>query len=477
MPVSGGSGGPSSSARTIIGNQPALAPAYVPQTRQVAPNQAAVATATTLDPATKSSLVTLSNGNLTATGTTGVGEPQGTRSTVAKTSGDWYFEVRYDTKDGSSQGVSVGLVNSSQSLTSFQRPGQTTGNGISLHPSGIVYFNSSSTGPITPKADTAGDVIMVAFKTSTGKVWFGEGGTWDGDPAAGTGGYSSGLAEFYAFVGPLNADVTTARFDSASQTYAAPTGFTAWDSSTANSYTLTAGSGSFALTGSAATLKAARLLTASAGSFTVTGSPATLKKGYLLTASSGSFVLTGSVATLTAARKLTASAGSFVINGAAATLKRGLLLTAGSGSYALTGSSATLLKALKLVAGSGAYTVTGSSATLTKSSASSYTLTANGGSFALSGSAVALLVGHKLIALAGGYEIAGSDADLIRTQIDYPAVPSVGWHAETITGSWSGTDSGGGGAWVPQDKCGSWSGSDYSGGGAWIKKPTPNRTW
>lgn len=86
-------------------------------------------------------------------------------------------------------------------------------------------------------------------------------------------------------------------------------------------------------------------VTAGAGSYALTGTAATLHKGYILTAGDGSYSLTGT----------------------SATLRRNLPLVAGTGSYSLSGTTATPVHAWKIAAGagSGSYALTGTNATLT----------------------------------------------------------------------------------------------------------------
>lgn len=62
--------------------------------------------------------------------------------------------------------------------------------GIAIRGSdGNIVLGGSTIGPTGLSAPNA--VLMMA--TINGRVWFGENGSWDGDPAAGTGGYDSGL--------------------------------------------------------------------------------------------------------------------------------------------------------------------------------------------------------------------------------------------------------------------------------------------
>jgi len=81
---------------------------------------------------------------------------------------------------------------------------------------------------------------------------------------------------------------------------------------------LDAGGGSFAVSGTAASLELGRKVAAASGSFAISGTAATLKKNLPLVAGSGTFAVTGTAATLRHAYKLAADAGSFAISGTAA---------------------------------------------------------------------------------------------------------------------------------------------------------------
>ena len=134
------------------------------------------------------------------------------------------------------------------------------------------------------------------------------------------------------------------------------------------SYTLTADSGSYTLTGQAAILKAARLIAAGQGSYTLSGQAAILKAARLIAAAQGSYTLNGRDASL-----IYSGSGNKTIS-------------AGQGSYALTGQAATLKATRKLAAAQGSYSLNGQSAALSYSGAvASYTLTAGQGSFTLTG--------------------------------------------------------------------------------------------
>lgn len=138
---------------------------------------------------------------------------------------------------------------------------------------------------------------------------------------------------------------------------------------------------------------------------------------YTLTAESGTFALTGAAAGLIYARRIQADSGSYALTGAAAGLVYGRRLVADAGTYALTGAAAGLIYNRRLDAASGAYTLTGADATLTYTPVGGYTLVAESGSFTFTGQPANLVYGRRLQADAGSYSLTGSDATLTYTQV------------------------------------------------------------
>ena len=165
---------------------------------------------------------------------------------------------------------------------------------------------------------------------------------------------------------------------------------------------------------------------------------------YTLTADSGSFALTGTAASLLAGRKLAADAGSFTLTGTAANTLFGRKLTAEAASFALTGADAALKAGRLLSAEAGSFALTGTDATLTYEPAGSYTLTADSGSFALTGGDVGLIAARVLSAEAGSFALTGSDAALLfgrRLQADAAVFSLVGQDAtltyEPVSGAYT----------------------------------------
>lgn len=183
-------------------------------------------------------------------------------------------------------------------------------------------------------------------------------------------------------------------------------------SSASSGYTLAADSGSYTLTGTAASLIVGRKLAADSGSYSLSGTAAAFKRGYALTADSGSYTLSGTTVSLTAGRKLAADSGSYTLTGTDVTLNYSPAgsynLTAESGTYTLTGTAATLKVSRKLTADSGAYPLTGTDVTLSKG----VKLTADSGSYTLSGSNVAFSRTYVLTAESGAYTLTGTSAGL-----------------------------------------------------------------
>jgi hypothetical protein len=114
-------------------------------------------------------------------------------------------------------------------------------------------------------------------------------------------------------------------------------------------FTIDAGVGSYALTGTNASTLHAWKVAAAAGSYSLTGTNAALKHAWKIAAGAGSYVLTGTNATLTkgfGSKTLAAGIGSYAITGTAATPKHAWKVAASVGSYTMTGTSASTVKSV-----------------------------------------------------------------------------------------------------------------------------------
>lgn len=205
------------------------------------------------------------------------------------------------------------------------------------------------------------------------------------------------------------------------------------EAAAASNKILTAGGGSYAVTGTAASLKRGRkIAAATAGSYGFAGSTVVVRKGYKAAAGAGSYGLAGSSAALRKASRIAVLAGAYAVTGTAANLKHGRRLPSVSGSYALSGADVSFHRSYAIGAGVasygltgddvsfarsyvlkpavGAYALTGADASFTK--LSSKTVIAESGSYDLSGVDAKLLEAKRISAASGSYSHTGSDASL-----------------------------------------------------------------
>jgi hypothetical protein len=126
------------------------------------------------------------------------------------------------------------------------------------------------------------------------------------------------------------------------------------------SETLTAETGSFAVTGQTNNLLVGRLVQADVGSFAITGQETNFIRGYGVIADVGDYVLTGQTSTLTAQRHLTADEGQYVLTGNDATLSLDIpaTLTADTGEFSLVGQDVVLIRGYAIVSDEGTYSIT-----------------------------------------------------------------------------------------------------------------------
>jgi len=177
-----------------------------------------------------SSIALVGNGNLEFTqnsnGTIGI-----RRSTIAITSGKWYFEAVPANVTAFSTQHTIGIVGTDHSLSNYVGSGA---NGYAYRPDGNKLNNGTATAyGTTTTANT--DVIMVAFDADNWRIWFGKNGTWfaSGDPVAGTNAaFSSIVGGTYLFaVGSQHTGFGAAtwitNFGQRPFAYTAPSGFKA----------------------------------------------------------------------------------------------------------------------------------------------------------------------------------------------------------------------------------------------------------
>src|ERR1051325_6121480 len=181
--------------------------------------------------------VTLSGGNLVATGTSSSGcviaaDPQ--------SFGKWYYEITINTYAAS--GTCVGLASGDITLSTFL---SNNAYGTFVIKSGGIFVNATGSGK-SLGALSAGVLICIAVDLDNRLIWFrsGASGSWNAtsgtanDPATGTGGVNfagigaGGAYEFYPLAGlATTSDQVTANFGASSFTGTVPSGYNAgWTS-------------------------------------------------------------------------------------------------------------------------------------------------------------------------------------------------------------------------------------------------------
>jgi hypothetical protein len=177
--------------------------------------------------ADKSSGVTLSNADLTAS--TAASAINAVRTTTSKAAGKYYIEFTIDVAVGGSFVCGPIVGNASMPLTNFADVG---GNGIVYWQDGRVFRAGVLQGTIQTFA--SGDVVGVALDLDNKKIWYRRGaGAWNNNaghnPATNAGGFSVSAITGNLFAGWQGSTTSQATLNPGSSTYAypAPAGFLA----------------------------------------------------------------------------------------------------------------------------------------------------------------------------------------------------------------------------------------------------------
>lgn len=194
---------------------------------------------TTFNPSDTGTLMTLSGGNLVATGGSGSNPNAGmTRSIASHSTGKFYSEHAITADTATSFGFGFGVANASQTLngTDSTRLGNTANGICAYSSSGDVFYNGSNVGGC-PNF-TTGAVVGMAVDLGAQLFWVTVDGTnWNAggtaNPATGVGGYSfSGLTGAVFAAIDISADgsagTATANFGATSYAFTPPSGFGNW---------------------------------------------------------------------------------------------------------------------------------------------------------------------------------------------------------------------------------------------------------
>ena len=150
-------------------------------------------------------------------------------------------------------------------------------------------------------------------------------------------------------------------------------------------------------------------LTAASGSYALSGQPVSLTQAHVVPANQGSYVLSGQDIGLEYGHTVIAAQGSYALSGQDVAFPRGYAVGAAQGSYALNGQAVTPAWGHRLDAGQGSYALSGQDTSFPLG----FAVTAEPGAYVLSGQAIALLFDRVVAAAQGAYALSGQDVNLI----------------------------------------------------------------
>jgi SPRY domain len=174
----------------------------------------------TFDPSNKSSDITLSNGNLTATRSSGA--EGNAYATVVPTTGKWYWELHLDSATDGNFGVGD-ATNFFNIIAAWS--GGNKGAGYLI--SSTVWYNGSNA--LAGNTATTGDVLGFALDADIGTLSFYKNNSLVITLNVGTG-YGQGqvwvkLTAFYATAQLPASGFVTANFGATTMSYSAPSGY------------------------------------------------------------------------------------------------------------------------------------------------------------------------------------------------------------------------------------------------------------
>lgn len=158
--------------------------------RTKASDGAQVSTATTIITVTHSQDITTSGATFNSDGTnsfdftSALNNAGGARFTSTLRTGKFYFEVVMGAQmtAAASKPLSVGFIDASVSDAGYHNT-----EWLGLQTFSGNYYPSGSSSPALGVCNVTGDIIMMAYDTSTREVWFGVNGTWERNPETDSG--------------------------------------------------------------------------------------------------------------------------------------------------------------------------------------------------------------------------------------------------------------------------------------------------
>lgn len=210
------------------------------------------------------------------------------------------------------------------------------------------------------------DVVDVAVRYSTKRIWYRvNGGAWNGDPVAGTGGFNFPSLSLWKagklvpFVGLGSGAGLAINVGQQAFTYDPPSGYVSFETPPVSGTILTPDAGTVEVVGLAPSVSAGASLTPDAGAVNVAGLSPVVSAAVSLTPDPGDVTASGSAPTLAAAATASAALGAVTVAGLAPTVTAAASLTPDVGAVTVSGLASDVSAAVSTAPAAGAVSVAG----------------------------------------------------------------------------------------------------------------------
>lgn len=189
------------------------------------------------DPATATTNMSLTNGDLTGEQSYGSSSTESVNGLYAASSGQLYFELYQDIAGGAAS-THVGLINSSADITGSHWIGETA-DSFGWFGDGRVYINSSNIANVNNWFND-GDLLQIAVDLDTMEAWLKRNsGNWNNDASADPATNTNGIDISSLNSGPYypairfyeSGQKMTANFGATSYSGTKPSGYSDWPTS------------------------------------------------------------------------------------------------------------------------------------------------------------------------------------------------------------------------------------------------------
>lgn len=181
-----------------------------------------------------------------------------------------------------------------------------------------------------------------------------------------------------------------------------------YEAAASNDATVVGESGTYSVSGAAATLQYSKIFASDTGSYLITGADSSGIYGKAVFADTASYTISGQTAGLIVGGApsgitLEAIGGSYTVSGQDITYDRNYAIGAATASYTISGADADFYKGKTVVASTAAYSISGTAASFLYG----YKAVGDAGAYSISGTDNTFLKGSFVVAASGSYSVSG----------------------------------------------------------------------